>query len=321
MDFRQLRYFSAIYEHGTLSRAAEEMRVAISALSHHLANLEAELSAPLFVRKPRGMQPTAAGERLYEHARSILRAVAAAEKDILKSAGEVSGEISVGMAFSAVRAIGVPLMKAVLEQFPNLQLSLTENLSAPTLSHLESSEVDLALAYNPPANPKFKLLPLLEEKLICVGLPAIIGDSTDPIDLDDMLELPIILLRQGISNRALMEDVVSLKKLESRARLQLNSVFAITGSLKEGLGCTVGTHLVMREELERGELHARPITSPELSRTIYLCEMADRPATFAREAVMSLIYNLVAEAVETGFWRGTTMAQKSGDWSFLKAHQ
>ena len=141
----------------------------------------------------------------------------------------------------------------------------------------------------------------------------------------------IVLKKNDIANtlvlggmgreRNLIQDVVSLKKLESRARLQLNSVFAITGSLKEGLGCTVGTHLVMREELERGELHARPITSPELSRTIYLCEMADRPATFAREAVMSLIYNLVAEAVETGFWRGTTMAQKSGDWSFLKAHQ
>ncbi len=64
MDSRQLRYFAAIYDHGTLSSAAEHLRVAISALSHHLANLERELSAPLFVRKPRGMQPTAAGERL-----------------------------------------------------------------------------------------------------------------------------------------------------------------------------------------------------------------------------------------------------------------
>jgi LysR family nitrogen assimilation transcriptional regulator len=52
--------------------------VAQSALSHHISNLEAEFATFLFERKPRGMEPTAAGERLYEHARIILRAMAAA---------------------------------------------------------------------------------------------------------------------------------------------------------------------------------------------------------------------------------------------------
>lgn len=45
MDSRQLSYFAAIYEQGTLSNAAETCRVAVSALSHHLANLEAEFGA------------------------------------------------------------------------------------------------------------------------------------------------------------------------------------------------------------------------------------------------------------------------------------
>ena len=79
MDSRQLRYFAAIFEHRTLSNAAENLRVAASALSHHLANLEAELGVTLFDRKPRGMEPTAAGHRLHEHAKAILKAMAAAE--------------------------------------------------------------------------------------------------------------------------------------------------------------------------------------------------------------------------------------------------
>ena len=307
MDFRQLRYFTAIYEQGTLSGAASQARVAVSALSHSLANLESGLSSKLFYRKPRGMQPTAAGERIYVHARSILKAVSAAERDIRESGGEVTGEISAGLAHSAVRAIGVPLMKKVLESYPELQLSLTESLSGPTLTHLTSADVDLALVFNPPADPLLKILPVLEEKLICVGLPEIIGDTDDPISFDEMIELPIILLRQGPSTRALFDDVGTMKKLEAKARLQLNSIYAITGSLLAGLGCTVGTNLIMHEQLENGFLHFRHIIEPELSRTLCMCEMADRPATFAFETVRTLILELIDDAHTSGQWGATTL--------------
>ena len=78
MDLRQLRYFSTVYEHRKLSHAAQAANVAQSAISHHLLNLELELGVRLFDRLPRGMQPTASGTRLYEHAQAILRSVAAA---------------------------------------------------------------------------------------------------------------------------------------------------------------------------------------------------------------------------------------------------
>ena len=75
MDSRQLRYFVAMHDAGSLSGAAAMEHVAVSALSYHLGNLEAELGVALFRRKPRGLEPTAAGLRLYTHARAILRAI------------------------------------------------------------------------------------------------------------------------------------------------------------------------------------------------------------------------------------------------------
>jgi LysR family nitrogen assimilation transcriptional regulator len=112
----------------------------------------------------------------------------------------------------------------------------------------------------------------------------------------------MILLRQGISARALMDDTSLLKKLEGRAKLQMNSVHAIGASLAAGLGCTIGTKLFMYEHIESGLLHYRPIVEPELSRTLYVCEMADRPATYALEAVRSLILDLVRRSVTDGRW-------------------
>ena len=93
MNSKQLAYFTAIYETGTLTKASGQVRVAVSALSHHLANLEAELGTELFVRKPRGLVPTAAGNRLYDHAKSILRSISAAETDIRDSGREIAGDV------------------------------------------------------------------------------------------------------------------------------------------------------------------------------------------------------------------------------------
>jgi LysR family nitrogen assimilation transcriptional regulator len=311
MDSRQLRYFAAIYEHGTLASAAEHCRVAVSALSHHLSNLEAELSTALFVRKPRGMQATAAGERLYVHAKSILKAMSAAEKDIRQAGEEIAGDVSVGMAYSAVKAIGVALAKRITADFPKVRLSLSESLSGSTLLHLMASEVDIALVYNPPADPRLKTYPVLEESMILVGTREIIGDSNEPIGFAELLDMPMILLRQGVSARALVNDVALLKKLEARAKLQMNSVQAIGGSLAAGLGCAIGTKLFMYEHLESGLIHFRPIIEPELSRTLYLCEMADRPATYALETVRAVMLELVSEAVINGRWEAKLLSART----------
>ena len=71
MDLRQLRYFIAIVEAGSVSRAAERLRVAQPALSQHVRAMEAALGLPLLIRNPRGVLPTEAGLRLLEQAREI----------------------------------------------------------------------------------------------------------------------------------------------------------------------------------------------------------------------------------------------------------
>lgn len=301
MDSRQLRYFAAIHEEGSLARAAERQHVAISALSRHLGNLETELGTLLFVREPRGMRPTAAGLRLYEHARNILRAMTAAEHDLRDEGREVAGSVAVGMAYSAVKAIGVALMQSVLANYPKVRLSLTESLSGSTLIHLMASEVDLALVYNPPHDPRLRTRAILQEDMVLLGRPDIIG-GTGPIQFDEVLELPLIILRQGLSARALLDNATLRKRLEEHAQLQMNSVSATAGSLLAGIGCAIGTPFFMKEHLDAETIVARQIVSPELKRTLYMCEMSDRPATFALETIRQLCINLTLDAISSGRW-------------------
>ena len=307
MDSRQLRYFIAVYEQRNLSRAADQANVAQSALSHHIANLEAEFAMPLFERKPRGMEPTAAGERLYEHARIILRAMAAAEREIKDGGNVIAGDISIGMANSAMKAIGVPLMRAVLEKHPNLKLSLTESLSGATLLHLMASEVDLVLVYNPPSEKDLIAEPVLEEQMYCVGTAKLIGKSKAPISSEEVTRLPLILLLHGLSSRALLDDPVLLKRLEANAILHLNSIAGTTGALLEGLGVAVATKLFVKEQLKAGTLVAREVIEPKLTRTLYLCRLRNRPMTYVMEAMRRQMLALIADQVGRRAWEATLL--------------
>ncbi len=160
MDLRQLRYFCSIYENKGLSAAAEVERIAVSALSYHLNNLEAEIGSPLFFRKSRGLETTAAGERMYSHAKTVLKAVEVAKRDLSTFRDDISGEVSLAMAYSAVQAIGVELAKRVVNDYPRLRLNLIESLSSTTLLHLSSADADLGLAYNPPLTEALKTTPV-----------------------------------------------------------------------------------------------------------------------------------------------------------------
>jgi len=307
MDSRQLRYFIAVYEQRNLSRASSQTSVAQSALSHHISNLEAEFAMPLFERKPRGMEPTAAGERLYEHARIILRAMAEAEREIKQGSGAIAGEISIGMANSGVKAIGVPLMRAVLSRYPDLKLSLTESLSGATLMHLMASEVDLALVYNPPLEKDLVAEPVLEERMYCVGTAKLIGASKAPMTFDELTNLPLILLRYGLSSRALLDDPVLLKRLEAKAILHLNSISGTTGALLAGLGCAIATKLFAKEQLVDRRLVAREVVDPKLTRTLYLCRLRNRPPTYVMEEMRRLMLALIAEQVGVGAWEANLL--------------
>ena len=307
MDSRQLRYFIAVYEQRNLSRASSQTSVAQSALSHHISNLEAEFATPLFERKPRGMEPTAAGERLYEHARIILRAMAEAEREIKQGSSAIAGDISIGMANSGVKAIGVPLMRAVLSRYPDLKLSLTESLSGATLMHLMASEVDLALVYNPPLERDLMAEPVLEERMYCVGTAKLIGASKAPMTFDELTNLPLILLRYGLSSRALLDDPVLLKRLEAKAILHLNSISGTTGALLAGLGCAIATKLFAKEQLADRRLVAREVVDPKLTRTLYLCRLRNRPPTYVMEEMRRLMLALIAEQVGVGAWEANLL--------------
>jgi len=307
MDSRQLKYFSAVYEHETLARSSDYLHIAVSALSYHISNLEGELGVKLFTRIPRGMRPTAAGERLYLHAFKIIQLMETAKKDMQSTVNHLYGEVSVSMSYSIIKILGVSLAKEILTQYPNILLILKDSLSGFTIDHMVSAKVDIAFAYNPPLTSALKLTPILNENMVLIGHKSIIGEQNEPIDFKEILKMPLFLLGKGISSQVVFSDSKILTAIKKVAIMHLFSVSAVQNMILAKLGCVIGPiAFIDKHDISQG-IHYREIINPVITRNLYACEISDRVPTYAFEVIKSHIYQLIYDSIKSEKWKAKNL--------------
>ena len=169
MELRQLRYVEAVARERHFTRAAEELHVAQSALSHQIRRLEAELGAELFERTSRSVVVTEAGEAVAARARRILAEIDGVQGEVDELKGLVRGRISVGALLPAGE-IDVPgLLARFSEAHPGIEVGLREGISGDLLGYLATDEIDAAfalLAADPPEDLAAEKLS--EDELVAV---------------------------------------------------------------------------------------------------------------------------------------------------------
>lgn len=308
MESKQLKVFAKVYEEKHLSRAAWLSNLSQSAVSFHLKQLEEEYGTQLFVREARGMRPTAAAERLYSHAAPILRAMRALDNEMRKAPDHLAGEVAIGMASSAMKAIGRSFIGKVLQDYPDIRLSIMEMIPGSTLVDTLKTHTDLAVVFNPFESSELKRRPVLKEELVCVGRADIIGETKEPIEIEDFLSLPLIMFRRL---GKLIDDTSLLKQIDARAGIRINSMQAIGDAMLDGHGCMLGSRLYFREQIEAGTLHFRPISGITIERTLYICELLDRPPTLVSETISALLIELLQKKVTDGEWRASLVTSQS----------
>ena len=236
LGLRQLRYFIAIADAGVLSRAAETLNVAQSALSHHVAALETDLGVKLLERRPRGIALTAAGRRLYEHASAVLSALGKAEEDVRTYNEAATGPVCIGLSHTALSMVALDVMKAVRKNSPGVHLTVVEALSPALVERVFSGTVDLALAYNPPRDARLDVELLHEEDLYLVGHPSLIGRSSSPIAFSAIPQRSVVGLTPMPASRAIIQTQVLRNQITPSETLEVDSLSALRMALEAGLG-------------------------------------------------------------------------------------
>ena len=281
MNLRQLKYFVGVVEAGNMTRAAEYLNVAQTALGMQIRQLEEDLGVALLVRHSRGVEPTKAGYLLHVRAISILKEVEEARKDVRACLREESEAIRLGITPALMLVCGTEIALAVREQLPNVFLSIVEGMSHVLIESLARAEADFILCYDVPDLPQFSRTALLQDDLVLVTLPR--DSNGKPIALVDALEESIAMPEQGDSVRAVVTRTARDLGLELKIVYEVRSISAIKSLVMRGAASAILPYFAVLDEVRVGKLDARPINLPAIKRTLFLASSKQR-GPFKNEA-------------------------------------
>jgi LysR family nitrogen assimilation transcriptional regulator len=306
MELRQLRYFVAIVDHGSLSRAARVLHIVQPALTQQIQQLEEELGTSLLHRSAQGMQATDAGRIFYEHALAILKQVADAKSAVNQTTDKPSGTVALGIPQSASGALAFPLLTAVRAAFPDIVFQLTEELTGNLTEQLASGRLNLAVLFDDGQLGKFTTKPLVEEEMMYITrTDSQFACKRKSITLEKALQVPLILpsIQHGVRPR--IEQVVRDHGLRTAHVIDITSIAILKSAILADMGATILPMSPLLAEIERGEMRASPISDVTLSRTVVLCSSKNIPLTNAAMAVEKLVLDLSRDLSLSGKWRGT----------------
>ncbi len=178
IELRQLRYFVAVVEEGSITRAAGQLFLSQQALSAAIRQLEQRAGTELLVRGPRGLEVTDAGRTLLAHARRVLRGADELEAAVRAHRDGRDGSLRVGLLTDGAGPLTAPIVAAFRAARPRVQVGVRTLQPGDGVEPLLDGRVDVALLHGPQPDDRVDLLPLFTEpRVVAVAADSPLADA------------------------------------------------------------------------------------------------------------------------------------------------
>ena len=255
MEIRQLRAFVAIAESGTFTAGALRVHVTQAAISMQIRQLETEIGAKVFVRAPRHVILTEAGEQLLRRARHILREHDAALDEIAELAGAERGRLRIGSASAMVLTEQLPsILKELRKQHPAAEIAVTSGTSEVLVDQILAGEVDIAFVSLPVDVRGIKTERLSEDQLVAIASPRHKLAKQRTISAYTLAGERLILGERGGNTRRLIDQFFAQAGVTLRVAMELSRQQAIKRMVEEDMGVGIVPLQSVKEEVEKGKL-------------------------------------------------------------------
>lgn len=307
MDLKRLANFARVAECGSVSRAADRMRIAQPALSRQMHLLEEEIGARLFERHRRGMALTAAGEELRGKLLGPLRQIEQVFEDVRSLSHTLGGNIAFGMPPTTSCILAGPLALSVISHAPNVSLRVVEGYGAHLIDWLHRGEVDVALLYGPASDLRLNAEEILIEDIVLVGPPTSGLKAEEPVDFARLADLRLVLPSHPHGLRVVIENAASKAHLPIDVHFQADSFTLMKELVESGLGYTLLPMSAIHREVHAGRLVYAPLENPKVTRQLVLATQPGNVATRATRVLGTLIRREIASLVANGEWKAHLM--------------
>ena len=305
MDIKQLKYFIAIAEEGSLSAASARLHVAQPSLSQHVIKIEEELGVLLLDRSPRGIVLTQSGQTLLKHAREICHSMEVCRVSVRETGGVPHGSVSIGLPSSVSMVLSVPLAETVLVELPKVKLRAIEAMSGFIKTWLENQYIDLAVLYDVDDLKNCQVQKLMSEDLHFFAAAdnwPLATPAGEPVQLADLLAFELILPSQHHGLRQRIDRCARDFSEPLNVIIEMDSLAQIKELVRRGSGFTILAPAAAFDLVQRGELVSSRISDALMSRPIYLVRNHAKATTEACKAVERIAVEVVKDLVKRKIW-------------------
>ncbi len=246
--------YVSVVEAGSFSAAAKRLKLGQPAVSKSIAQLEERLGVRLLLRSTRGLTPTDAGQRFYEHARRAIEETDLAEQVVRDSSKGLSGVLRVSAAVTFARLHILPVLKTFMNRHPNLQLDIV--LDDRTIDLLEKG-VDVALRMGSLDDSAMTARRIAQSRRLVVGTPAYFAEHGIPNTPADLSQHQAVVysLRGGGESWAFSQNGKAVAVVVS-GRVCVSAAEGMRATVLADMGLAIASEWMFSPELANGTVQS-----------------------------------------------------------------
>ncbi|MEM5520148.1 LysR family transcriptional regulator [Sulfitobacter sp. AS59] len=275
IEFRHLRTIQAIHKAGGLARAAEQMNITQSALSHQVKGLEDQAGVELFVRRSKPLKLSPAGLRLLKLAQQVLPQLEAAQAEFMGLRAGSTGRMHIAIECHACFEWLFPVLEQFRKLWPDVDVDIRPGLAFDALPALLREEVDLVVSSDPEELPGVEFVELFDYS------PVFVAASTHPlaakpyVEAQDFRAETLITYPVERTRLDVFSQLLIPAKVEPLAIRQVELTAVILLLVASNRGVSVLPDWVVREVKYSSDYVTRPLTESGITRRLYAAVRQD----------------------------------------------
>src|SRR5678815_5716089 len=296
LDIRHLRYFLAVAEAGSFSRAADRLGISQPSVSQQMRDLEAGLRVSLFQRRGKRILLTSTGLIFQEHARALLRELENFLQEVSSEPGRLRGTLRLGV----VPVLNVPLLPELMGMFaadhPGISLIVEEISSTEIETALEEGRMDVGLGFLTRHSPNLRYERLCTDEFTLIVAQNHPWANRRKVDFSKLHQQRLLQLPDSFVMRRMADEVCRKHQVRPHVIAEINAIETLLRSLGPLKAAALMPKIALlgRENLK---LRAIRLRGKNLGLDIGLLRLSDSAANTAVAAFTSLAKATVPKLV------------------------
>ena len=286
IPLRQIRAVIAVCEEGSFTRAAQRENATQSGISQHVAAVERALKIKLFERTASGVIATPAGMRYYKRCVEAVGTLEHAAEEASSLAGEVSGDLRIGLMPTFTRAVLAPVLDDFVPRCPDVRLHIVEGYSALLTEMVLDDALDFAVVPAFEGTIGLKSRMLVRDREMLISGPRAGFAPLAPLRLAECRPLKIVVPGPDNIRRRNLETYFQAHGVEIAAMLEMDAMIATLEFVARSDWVTILPSVISVNDIGRSELIVNPIAEPELDAEFVVVQPTRR--TLSTQARMFL---------------------------------